>query len=746
MPLARLRAPALAFLLLALAQSAAWADGMIIIEPRPSDPPNWRAVPLAVNYHKVKVAVDNQVAVTSVDQEFRNPNNLQLEGLYMFPLPAGASVSNFSMWIDGVETPAELLEREKASQIYEDIVRRMRDPALLEYMGTKAFKLRIFPIPPLGTKRVRLEYTEVVTNDNGLCTYRYPLNTEKFSSAPLELVTVQATIRSQVPIKNVFSPSHNVDVVKRDDRNAIASYEQSKVTPDKDFLLYYTLSEDDFGLSLLTFRKPGEDGYFMLLAAPKQEAKDAEVIHKDVVFVCDTSGSMVENGKMDQAKKALRFCVSSLNPGDRFNVISFATEARPFRDTLQEVADPNRAAALEFVDAMRARGGTAIHEALQSALALAPNDPNRPFCVVFITDGNPTIGETREDVILGGVAAKKVQNLRLFTFGVGYDLNAKLLDKLAELNHGARDYATPEENIEVKVSSFYDKVANPVLSDVKLAFEGLETYDRYPKEVPDLFRGSQLVVYGRYKGDGHKAIHLTGKVNGKERRITYESNFTPAADAHDGIPRLWAISKIGYVLDEIRLRGENPELKNEVVSLAKQFGILTPYTSYLVLEDLSRPTAGGARPDPASPAERALRGGFDAPGAKEEAERARDDFGAAGGRGGVDASQAANEMKSGKVAAAPPPGFGAMPRKPADGKDAPVEPGLVKQVAEKTFYRNGAIWYDSAFKTGQETVKVKYLSDEYFKLLADRPGLRRFLAIATQVVVVSAGTAYEVTE
>ncbi|MBI5369475.1 MAG: VWA domain-containing protein [Planctomycetes bacterium] len=755
------RLPALvaaAFALL-LAPASLFADGMIIIPPRPVDPPNWRAIPLAVNYHKVEVKIDNQVAVTSVDQEFRNPNNMQLEGLYIFPLPAGASVSKFSMWIDGQETEAELLERDKAAQIYEGIVRQMKDPALLEYMGTRAFKLRIFPIPALGTKRVRLEYSEVIGNDNGLCTYRYPLNTEKFSSAPLDLVALRVQIASQLPLKNVFSPSHNVDVVKKGDKNAVVSFEQSKVLPDKDFILYYTLSEDDFGVNLLTWRKAGEDGYFMLLVAPKQEAKDADVIRKDVVFVIDTSGSMVENNKIDQAKKALRFCVQSLNAGDRFNVISFATEARRLKDGLVEWNDANKAAALEFIDGMKARGGTAIHEALQSALDLAPNDANRPFCVVFVTDGNPTIGESREDAILGGVGARKIPNLRLFTFGVGYDLNAKLLDKLADLNHGARDYATPEENIEVKVSNFYDKIAHPVLADVKLAFEGLEAYDRYPKEMPDLFRGSQLVVYGRYKGEGHKAIHVTGKVNGAERRITYEANFAATGDQHDALPRLWAVSKIGYLLDEIRLRGENPELKSEVVSLAKQFGILTPYTSYLVLEDVGRRQAlppgspGAAAP---APADEALRRGFEGDsGLREEAEAARDAVGAAGeraGAGGVDASQTANEMKSGRVDApsAGGGGFSGFKKRDKDaqakGKQGAAQPDLVKLVAERTFYKNGEIWYDAGFKPGTETVKVKYLSDEYFKLLADAPGLAKFLALGTRVVVLWEGKPYEVTE
>ncbi len=722
--------------------SGLWADGMIIIERPPQAPPGWREVPLAVNYHHVTVSVDNQTAVTSVDQEFRNPNNMQVEGLYIFPLPVGASVANFSMWIDGKEQQAELLEREKAAQIYEDIVRRTQDPALLEYMGTKAFKLRIFPIPANDVKRVRLTYQEVVPNDGGFCTYRYPLNTEKFSSEPLKSVTIKVDLKSQVPMKNIFSPTHDVDVAKRSDHVAAVSFEQNNVKPDKDFLLYYTLSTEEIGINVVTHRPGGEDGYFMVLASPQQEGGDGEEVQKDVVFVMDTSGSMAEHDKMEQAKKALTYCLGMLKGSDRFNVIAFSTEARGFREGLVDATAENVKAAQEFVGKQKPRGGTNISDSLRMALEMAPKGSERPYMVVYMTDGQPTIGETTDPQAI--LAAAKKQNpghARIFSLGVGYDVNTVLLDKLAEEARGTREYVTPEENLEIKVSNFYAKLAHPVLNDVMLKIEGMETYDVYPKALGDLFKGSQVVVYGRYRGDGHRAVRMTGTVNGKAREYVYEAKFDSQATEHEQLPRLWATSKIGYLLDAIRLHGEKAELRQEVVALAKEHGILTPYTSYLVLEDQARQQQlrPGAEPAPADQAVRdalgaGSSGGAAAPGRKREMEKAREGFETVSGENAVAASRAAEELKEG--------------RHDDDERLMTLDADrrLLKQVGAKVFYNLGGAWVDSRFKPGSAVVQVKAFSEEYFQLLRDKPDLKKYFALGLRVTVVLGDTTYEVVE
>ncbi len=732
--------PLAAFLLVFGMAASLFADGMIIIEP-PVERPEVRITPMAVKYHKVAIVIENQVATTTVDEVFHNPNNMQLEGTYVFPLPENAAISALSLWIDGKEQAGELLDKDKARGIYEDIVRKMRDPALLEYVGSRVFKLRIFPLPANGDRQVKLSYSEKLTCDNGLCTYRYPLNTEKFSSRNLEEVVISAEIRSDLPVKSVYSPSHPIDVAQKDDHNIKLSYEAKDVKPDKDFFLYFGVSDKEIGLSLVPFRRNGEDGYFMALLSPKAEVSESDIVKKDVVFIFDTSMSMMEQNKFEQAKKALNFCVGSLNSGDRYNIVSFSTEARPFRDKLMEVNDDSKKAGLEYISELKARGGTNINEALLMSLDMAPKEGSRPFMVVFITDGEPTIGDTTDpDQILKNVRGKDAKNVRIFSLGVGYEINAKLLDRLAEENRGTREYVTPDENLEVKVSNFYEKISSPVLSDLALSFEGLETYDVYPKRLGDLFKGSQLVVFGRYKGDGAKAIKLTGTVNGEKRELVYETTFPAEQKQNDSLPRLWATSKVAYLLDQIRLHGEAKEVKDEVIALSKQYGIMTPYTSWLVIEDLERRRAD-APGAPAAPMEHALRKMGEGDDEKEEAQKAREGMNAAGGAGGVAASDSLGRMQqdAGKGYS-----FG---DKDAEAKKSRAEQaGIMKTVGSKTFYFDSGVWADSIYQAGVETKKVKYMSDEYFDLLSSVQGIGKYLALGNRVIVVLDGTAYEVTE
>ena len=750
--------PLLALLLL---PRLAAADGFMQVSDRSLQP-------MAVKYHKVDVTIDNQVATTEVDEVFLNPNPGQIEATYMFPVPAGASISKLSMWINGVEQEAELLDADKARKTYEDIVRSMRDPALLEYVGQKMFKLRVFPILPGEAKRVKLSYSETIPADNGLCIYRYPLNTEKFSSKPLEECRVSVKIKSNVPLKSLMSPTHTVDVARKNDFEGTVVFEAANVTPDKDFLLYFTQQAGDLGMNMVAQRSAAEDGYFMLLVSPKTEAGEDEIVKRDVCFVLDTSMSMTEEDRMTQAKKALKAGLQTLNPGDRFNIVAFSTEVRKWKDTLVDSSGENLKGASEYIDGLKARGGTNISEALATALGMAPGDPARPYMIIFMTDGEPTLGETDPEKIAGATRAANKANARIFTLGVGFDLNANLLDTLAAENKGLREYITPTENLETKMAGYYEKIGAPVLADVKLEMQGdgTEIYDVYPKQISDLFKGQQITVFGRFKGEGSRSIRLKGTVNGKAREFVYEASFPKESATHSAVPRLWAISKVGHLMDAIRLNGEKDELKKEIVALAKEFGIVTRYTSFLVLEDSARPQSAGARRDvferkgipagggggaasdpkaPAPPEEPAVS--FPDAEESDHNEAAGDDpakmkgdakdfLDAAGGRkatgkGSVDASKEAEEMKRGRENG----GLAARRKKGDSG---------VTNIGDKTFYFGSGTWIDGSFKPGTETLKVEYLSDEYFKLLSDKPELSKYFALGEHVIVVVGDKAYEV--
>lgn len=762
----------------------------IIIPPHPIPPrPPWPPVPpphpvfapLEVTYHKVNVRITDQVAVTTVDQEFYNPNPRQLEGTFLFPVPKGAQLDKFTMEIGGKPVSAELLGAEKARKIYEDIVRSMKDPALLEYYGRDLFKVRIFPIEAHARKRITLAYTQVLKSDSGLLAYTYPMNTEKFSARPIKSVSLKIEIEAQRPLKTLYSPSHNAEIRRSGERRAVIGYEASEVRADRDFQVLFSFGHEDVGASLLTHRTAKGEGYFLLLASPGVTVKEDKVVKKDVTFVLDTSGSMA-GAKLEQAKKALAFCIENLNDTDRFEIIRFATDTEALFDRLTDATADTRKRAHEFVRNLKPTGGTAIDDALKKALSLRPDKGDRPFVVIFLTDGLPTVGVVDADNILANALRASAGSTRVFCFGIGNDVNTHLLDKLSDATRAFSTYVLPEEDIEVKVSNFYTKIKEPVLASPKLAFpETIRATKLYPAPVPDLFKGEQLILAGRYEGAGNGKLVLEGSVNGETRKYTYEVKFPAEAADNDFIPRLWATRRVGYLLDEIRLRGESKELKDEVTDLARQFGIVTPYTAYLILEDEDRrniPRSAQSLPT----LQQDTAGKREIAQAYESLRRDKDGAAAvAGARAGYQlkaAQSAADGIALGAIEAnrALPPAAGpanassathwffrsearkglATPTTGAPvatattaptGSATPAQP-LSQFVRGKTFYQNANQWIDAEVQklTAPKPVRVQFNSAEYFELGRRHPEALPWLALGSRVQFVIAGTLYEIHE
>jgi Ca-activated chloride channel family protein len=738
----------------------AWADGMIIVQPIPGPRPEapYAFAPLEITYHHVKVKIDGQIATTSVDQEFYNPNARRLEGTYLFPVPKGAQINKFSMEIGGRQVEAELLAADKARSLYEDIVRKLRDPALLEYAGRDVFKMRVFPIEPNSAKRITLSYAQVLPSESGLVSYVYPLNTEKFSAKPIKNVSVNVELQSARPLKTIYSPSHAVEIKRDGPNRATIGYETADALPNSDFALYFAPEKDEVGMNLLTCKPAGEDdGFFLLLASPGAETKATAIVPKDVAFVLDTSGSMA-GAKIEQAKKALHFCVENLNDNDRFEIIRFSTDVEPLFGQLAAATQDNRRRAQSFVQGLKAIGGTAIDDALRQVLASRPAHDDRPFVIVFLTDGEPTVGETDEDAIVANVKKNNIGGTRVFCFGLGADVNTHLLDKIAEDTRAAAQYVLPEEDIEVKVSSFFSKITEPVLANPALRLTGgIRASKMYPAPLPDLFKGGQLIVVGRYSGQGAAAVEIEGTLNGQSKKFAQDVKFSGDAPDSEFIPRLWATRRVGYLLDEIRLHGENAELRDEVTALARRYGIVTPYTAYLIMEDESRrgvPLARQSLPQLVtdSAAKQVVAQNWSAFKDARSGEQ-----GLAGARYGMALRSAASPSvaaASGAVEANRALGVTmmALPPMSAPSSDSRVRVAQytqqTKYVNGRNFFQNGSQWVDAGAQSLQNArrVRVQFDSAEYFALAAREPRALPWLALGRNVQFVLDGAVYEIYE
>ncbi len=688
------------------------SGGTLVAQAQEPDPPIiWPPDfdQLRIEYQRVNVTIDDQVATTHIDQLFVNEGDGLLEGSYFFPLPEGATVSQLTMWVDGIPIEAKILERDEARAIYDEIVRQLRDPALLEYVGSSAIQANIFPIPAFAERRIEIEYTQILPAENGLIHFIYPQSTALYTNSPLDNQNIRIELQSDEAIRTVYSPSHPVAIERDGDFQAVIGFEGNEVIADEDFELYYSVSPEEIGLSLLSYRETGQDGFFVLLAAPSVEVN--EVVAKDVILVLDTSGSM-EGEKLTQAKEAAQYVIEQLNPEDRFNIINFSTGMRSFAPEL--LAATEVSGVETYLNSLEALGGTNISLALLEAVNQADNV--RPTTIIFMTDGLATEGITDTNLLVDSIGQAAPNNVRLFAFGVGDDVDTLLLDSLAQNHRGTTTYVRPFQSINEIVSAFYTKISTPVLADLSIDFGGMVVEQMYPQTLPDLFAGSQLVLVGRYRDGGAATITLNGTVNGEPRNFVYDDQFFRLRSGDDFIPRLWATRSIGHLLTQIRLHGENPELVQSVVNLSIRYGIITEYTSYLIEEDDIFTQA--ARDEIVETEMEAM--------AEEDAD--------VSGSDAVTEAAAAGEMADSEVAIE---------------FEATDETGqeIVQFVGSKTFVWNNGRWVDTTFDPNLYNVTpITFASDGYFDLLTAVPELANYFAIDPHVLVVFDSLAYEIVD
>ena len=721
--------------------------------PRPTPPATYKIKELSVQARLI-----DQVAQVQVSQTFVNTGSRQLEVSFIFPLPYDGAVEQMTLLVDGKEYPAKLLAAEDARRLYEDIVRKNKDPALLEWMGTGLFKTSVFPVPAGASRTVSLRYSQICRKEEGLTDFLFPLSTAKYTSHAVEKVTVRATIESRDEIKNVYSPTHEVKIKRPDDQHATITYSVEKEIPTSDFRLLYDVGKGTVSTRVLSYRPDKDkDGYLLLLASPKIKAPDEKSPAKTVIFVVDRSGSM-SGKKIEQARGALKFVLENLRKGDLFNIVAYDSQVETFRPELQRFDDDARKAALGFIEGIYAGGSTNIDGALRAALAQL-QDSSRPSYVLFLTDGLPTAGVTNEMKIVENAKQANDVRARVFSFGVGYDVNSRLLDKLVRENFGQSEYVRPDEDIEDRVSRLYRRIQSPVMTDVGIEFvfdevrteAGSPVNRVYPKDSFDLFAGEQLVVVGRYKKSGTAKVIVSGAVRGKKQSLDFPAKLAKKSsdETFAFIEKLWAVRRVGEIIDELDLKGKNDELINELVDLSTRHGILTPYTSFLADENTSvhdlasNAVRSGRRLDALGLSDGA--GAFIQREMKGKLQRAAQAAPAAEMSRSFSADDARLATPSGSGLGRAGGGFGGFGYAEEAAEELAEAIQTVRNIGNRAFYRRGERWVDSTLTKEQEekAIQIKQFSDEYFDL-ARRHGrtLSQYLVFDEPVLLNVADRAY----
>lgn len=681
--------------LAALTPLPAAAQGWI--EPLPDRPINGGIVRVRTD---VSVRVSGRVALVEVEEWFQNRGGGLGEGDYLYPLPGEAVFSNFSLFQGDQELRGETMDAARARGIYEEIVRKKRDPALIELAGHGLIRARVFPINAGETRKITLRYTQVLARAGDALQFRYATPGRQNGRPPTEgaigpvrfpepaPLSFTLTADSGAQFRDPFSPTHELRVDRAGERLTVRPAAQLS----GDFALFLPLARGLVGMTVVTHRPTaGEPGYFMLTLSPEAARRDALV--RDVTVVLDVSGSM-SGAKIEQARRALHQLLTSLNGRDRFRLITFSSSVTTYRPDWTAAVGAEVGDARRWVDAISANGGTNIADALAEAFRVSSPEGRLPI-VVFLTDGLPSVGEQNPERLAEG-AERTRGRARVFAFGVGYDVNAYLLDRLTVAGRGATQYVEPGEDVEQAVGTLATKISHPVLSDLALGDAPVRLAEIYPTRLPDLFAGEELVVFGRYSADGSGALTVTGSRGGSAERFSVETRFPAHALGDDYIPRLWAARKIGALAQALRLNGHNPELEREIRETAMRYGLLSEYTSYLVQEPMN--VASGNTPMPAAMAVRAA--------AAPEA---------AFGQASVQAAERDRERRE------------VMSKVRLDADEQKLADRLSRSgsraAAGRVFVERAGVWTDARHTAALEVVRIAAFSDAYFALLRRLPEL-----------------------
>lgn len=670
--------------------------------------------PLSVADLEVRVTIRDRRARVQVDQTILNATRQPVDATNVWPAPPGIQVTNFFYTVDGRRTPAEQVVGGAADTVYREAAQRSDDPRILAYIGRPFFRGPETSVPGNGRVLMRMEFDADLPEAQGIVRFHHPFDTNSFSRLPINRARIHVTIEAAEPISFFYSPSHAFTWTRGGARSVEGEYSESGTRPDRDLLLYYGTGRGEVDLRVLAdgMARPGFGGAFLAAIHPGPELSAARYVARDLVFILDRSGSMA-GAKIEQARAGLDFSLSRLNPDDRFSVITFESGVHPWRAGLVAATPENVEEARAAVRRITPGGGTNIHDALKRGLQIA-GAGERPAAIIFLTDGLPTVGVTNLDQIRTAIQQANGRKARVFVFGVGYDVNVPFLDRISSDNRGDAEYVRPGDNLETRMASFYEKQAQPLLTDLKLTIEGGSAVEIIPAELPDLFANGEVLVVGRYRNAGPATVRLTGKLGKEERTYTTTLSLPAWPTPYTFLPRLWAQRKIGELLDLVRLQGPKPDLLQQITTLSRDFAIVTDYTRGYV--DQNVPLA---------------------PAAQQEALLKNVDRANTFQQGAYATSQSVNNRALRQQAQVTGNAY-------FDEAGKQVQSGGARQANGRSQFMRGGFWTDPEWSEDVKPLRIKRFSAAYWEISKNLPETNAALAAGSRVRLVIKGKPVEI--
>jgi Ca-activated chloride channel family protein len=674
----------------------------------------------------VRVELVDRVLRYEITETFVNHGSRIGEADFMFPLPKGAAFQDLKLEINGEMVAGETMNANQARQIYEEIVRRQRDPALLEWMGYGLLRARIFPIAPGEQKKVVVRFQTVAQREGDALRVDYfrgvRTNQREANQQPEGRMSFVLTYPNDPMYGRAYSPTHSLydeayggDVIRDrafafNDRSSTRRVEIRDARGEVTLLIPIRRSAAA-AISLLANATGNDDGFALITLSPP--AIQPRAVPRDLTFVLDVSGSM-SGEKMTQARAAGKQILRSLSPADRFRLIDFSSDVRTFRDGFSYATRENIRAAERYLDELDAQGSTNISGALDEALS-SPVQYGRLPIVLFLTDGQPTVGERDGSVIASSVANRRGAR-RLFTFGVGADLNVSLIEQLALEGRGTASFVRPDESVERAVSIVASRLTSPLVTDVRVHADGVRLRKMHPSGAVDIFAGEDLVILSRYDGSGNAVLHFEGQTTNGPVSWSTRVYFPERSRENPFVARLWATQRIGFLSAEKRKHGGSQEINDEIRDLGERFGIPTEFSSYLVVEpgmNQRRAIGAGGQLNGV-----VLRGASSAP------------------------APAAVQFEAAKAAAAQ---RSATSMSAADEAVGIRDDANVRRAGNVTFVLRDSVWTDVRFKKSRTVLQVKPFSEAYFKLIEIVPELREPFSVGERVIVAGRSMAIELT-